>query len=536
MITPGFLRRDFRIRLFALAGILVLGNFLLQGLVFRTDLTRGRIYSLSPSSRAIVERLEQPLQVKAYFTRNLQAPYNAYEQAVRDKLDEYQAFSKGMVRYEFVDPTGDEALEGEAKRFGVMPAQIDYRARGQREIKTAYLGMAFVYGDKQEVIPIVRNVNALEYEISRVLKGLTSEGEKKTIAFLLGHGEPDLVKAPNPQQGGVNPLRQALEENYLVTTVDMSQKAEIPEAVDALVVFAPTQEVPARHQFEIDQFIMSGKPVGFFMPSHVADMRQGRLQPLENGLEPLIEQYGVKLTHDLVIDRRQNGRTQFPVRQGRLTFQAQINYPLHPVATTFDRESVIVRDTEGMGLPMHQALALTDAARGRKDLNTRALISSSEFSTIKRDGALPPVDPQALKDEEAAKDEQPGPFPLAYTLEGTFPSAWADKPLPNEDGSLDGRTVVKESPSSRLLVVGGGEFVRQSGEVFLNMVDWLAQDEDLIAIRSRGESAAPLKQLEEATQRAIGMANVAGVPLLFVLFGLIRWRVRRRARTALQGD
>lgn len=529
-MTPGFLRRDFRIRILAVLGILIFGNVLLNSAVVRLDLTKNRIYTLSDASRKTVENLERPLMVKAYFTKDLQPPYNAFEQALKDKLDEYAALSNGKLKYEFKDPTGNAELEEEARRFGISAAKIDFRSRDQREIKTAYLGVAFVYGDKQEAIPIVQNLGGLEYDITRTLRTLTTTAEKKTIGFLTGHGEPDLLRPP--QQGGANPLRSILEENYNVANVDMSQKAEIPENISALVVFAPMQEVSARHQFEVDQFLMAGKPVAFFLPSHMADQRSNQLNPLPHNLGGLLEHYGVKLSQQLVLDRRQNGRTQVPIRQGRMVFQALVNYPLHPAVSTFDPDSSIVRQVDAMVLPLQQALSLTDAAKARTDLTARALITSSEFSSVKPVGQLPPLDPQALTDETQAEGEVKGPFPVAYTLEGTFRSQWAEQPLPNEDGTLDGRAVVKESPKNRLLVMGGAEFLRTSGEVFLNMVDWIAQDEDMIAIRSKGESAPPLKTVEPGTQRLIAIANVVGIPVLFVIFGLIRWRVRRRVQDA----
>ncbi|MFM7202669.1 MAG: GldG family protein [Myxococcota bacterium] len=529
-MTPEFLRRDLRIRLLAVIGCVVMLNVLLASSVWRTDLTRGAAYTLSDASVRAVQKLEKPLTVKAYFTRDLQPPYAGFEQAFRDKLEEYMAHAGGRLKLELKDPTGKPELEEEAQRFGVTAAKIDYRARDQREIKTAYMGATFVYGDKQETIPILRNLNGLEYDITRILKSLTASEEKKTIGFVLGHGEPDLLKPP--QQGGSNPLRTILEENYKVTSVDLSQSTEIPADVSALVVFAPMQEVSPRHQFELDQFLMAGKPVGYFLPSHLSDPRMSRLNPIEHKLNDLLSHYGVSLTQQLVLDRRQNARSPFPVRQGRMVFQALINYPLHPVATTFDKESIMVRDVEALPMPMQQALRLTDAAKADTSVVAKALISSSEFSRVKPAGQLPPLDPQALMDEAQSEGEEPGPFALAYTLEGPFKSYWAQKPLPNDDSSLDGRAVIQESPKNRLLVVGSAEFLRSGGEVFLNMVDWLAQDEDLISIRSKGESAPPLKVIEPESQRLIALANVVGIPLFFVLFGLVRWRLRKRQQAA----
>ncbi len=533
MSTPAFVRRDYRIRLFAVLGSLIVANYLVYDSVLRVDMTRDKVYTLSPASIQAVRQLEMPLHIKGYFTKDLQAPYNTFEQIVRDKLEEYAAHAGGRIEIDFKDPTGDKALEDEARRFGITPAKIDYRSRDQREIRTAYMGVAFVYGDKQEAIPIVRNLSGLEYDITRAIKSLESSGDKRVIGFVSGHGEPDLLA--NPPQGGVNPLRQALEENYTLKTVDMSKSPEIPDDVAALVEFAPSQEVPPRHRYELDQYLMSGRPIGFFLQAFVADPKLGRLTPVNHGLESLVESYGVKLTKKLIIDRKQNGMTRFPVRQGRLIFQALINYPLFPKATTFAPDSVIVRNLREIVMPFHQALELVDplpGAGGADALSARALISSSPYSVVRSDGAPPLLDPQILSKPDPAKNETKGPFIMAADVEGRFKSHWSDRPLPTDenDPSFSERVTVKESPTTRILVVGGAEWVRSSQVTFLNMVDWLAQDESLISIRSRTIREAPLDAGSTEHQRLIQVANVVGLPVLFIVLGLLGLRLRRHPR------
>ncbi|NIR61814.1 MAG: ABC transporter, partial [Gammaproteobacteria bacterium] len=62
-------------------------------------------------------------------------------------------------------------------------------------------------------------------------------------------------------------------------------------------------------------------------------------------------------------------------------------------------------------------------------------------------------------------------------------------------------------------------------EFVLNAVDWLAQDEDLIAIRAKERTPPPLVFESEALQELVKWANVAGVPLvLIVLAALHLWR------------
>jgi ABC-type uncharacterized transport system involved in gliding motility auxiliary subunit len=104
-----------------------------------------------------------------------------------------------------------------------------------------------------------------------------------------------------------------------------------------------------------------------------------------------------------------------------------------------------------------------------------------------------------------------------------------------------GAAKIDQSPESRILVVGDGEFFADSkggGDrdnllFFQNMVDWLAQDEDLISIRSREVTDRPLKPVSEPTKRFVKYANMLGSPLLVVLLGIAVWQARRRRKVEI---
>jgi ABC-type uncharacterized transport system involved in gliding motility auxiliary subunit len=91
------------------------------------------------------------------------------------------------------------------------------------------------------------------------------------------------------------------------------------------------------------------------------------------------------------------------------------------------------------------------------------------------------------------------------------------------------------------VVVGDGEFfVDQKGgndrdnfQFFQNMVDWLVQDEDLIAIRSRDVTDRPLRPVSESTKRVVKYGNMLGSPLLVIVLGIGLWQARRRRRIEL---
>ena len=106
-----------------------------------------------------------------YFTEELRAPYNNHRAALVD-TEELWAYSQGWMTIDVVDPTNLKELEAEAKRFGIEP--IDYRFRDQNttELRKVFMGAALVYGDKQEVLPIVTQIETLEYDIALRLRTL----------------------------------------------------------------------------------------------------------------------------------------------------------------------------------------------------------------------------------------------------------------------------------------------------------------------------------------------------------------------------
>jgi ABC-type uncharacterized transport system involved in gliding motility auxiliary subunit len=63
------------------------------------------------------------------------------------------------------------------------------------------------------------------------------------------------------------------------------------------------------------------------------------------------------------------------------------------------------------------------------------------------------------------------------------------------------------------------------------MVDWLSQDEALIAIRSKQVSPRPLKEISAGAKKAVKYGNTFGLPFLVILFGVVRWQIRRRVKT-----
>ncbi len=182
---------------FVLASLILL-NIVSIRLFGRLDMTRNRLFTLSEASKTIVGQLDDKVTVKAYFTEDLPSPYNNHRRQLLDQLNEYRAYARGNLAFEFVDPTGEKA-EQDAQQQGIAPVQVQVVKEDKFEVKRAYMGLVIQYEDRREVIPVIQNPSTLEYEISSTIKRLTTKGQRK-IGFLTGHGEPAMQELGRIQE------------------------------------------------------------------------------------------------------------------------------------------------------------------------------------------------------------------------------------------------------------------------------------------------------------------------------------------------
>ena len=117
-----------------LLGILVMINVIGIRFFVRTDLTSGKLYSLSKASKDIVANIEDKLLIKAYFSPNLPGQFGGIERYLRDMLNDYRAYSRGHIEYEFIDPGSEQALESEAQSFRIPPRQVQSISNDKVEV------------------------------------------------------------------------------------------------------------------------------------------------------------------------------------------------------------------------------------------------------------------------------------------------------------------------------------------------------------------------------------------------------------------
>ncbi|MEZ4703197.1 MAG: GldG family protein [Rhodothermales bacterium] len=293
------MKRDWNTRtaLLLIGLILVAVNLVGMNLFGRLDLTDDRVYSLSDASIDIVESLPDPITIKAFFTDNLPAPYSDNRRFLKDKLDDYRAYGGANVQYAFVDPVDDEELQQEAARYRIPPVQIQVFEQDNVQFKNAYMGVAILYGNKREVIPVFEDRATLEYDITSAIRRLTRDA-LPSIGFLSGHGEPAPAQA-------MPSFYQQLGRNYerkTITVVDSTGR--LSEAPDALFIVAPRDSLPEAHLRAIDTYLMEGGRLAVLLNRVDVIIQAGQAFEHNTALESLLASYGVGLHTDLVMDEQ----------------------------------------------------------------------------------------------------------------------------------------------------------------------------------------------------------------------------------------
>lgn len=542
-------RGESAVFLLVFAAILVAVNVLSVKWFARADLTARKVHSLSRASLEVVGRLKDALVVKAYFTEDLPPPFNAHARYVRDILTEYQAYSHGRMRFEFIDPKEDEEKNETAKQLGIEKVRHRVIEKEGQSFRDGYRGLAFTYMGTTKAIPVIQDTSGLEYEITSILKQLIKD--RASVAFVTGHGEPDFEppeqQDPNqPRPPLVKMLREFLENTYNVRAVALKGQGKIPQKVRSIVMLGPRQRLEDEELFKLDQFLMGGGSIAVFADGMqvATGGQQLTAEANDTGLNDWLGAYGVKINQDMVFDA-QCGR--IPARPpGGIPIPIVVPFPPWPRLASLASEHPVAFRLSNLILGFASSLKISPELRSSKKLKLTVLGRSSDQSWRETTG----VDMDPFQEWKLGKNR--GPFTLAVAVEGRFRSAWAGRPAPNADvenneSATPAVEVVEESQKpGRLIVVGDSDMLQDqvlgllqrmqgteqpSNLVFgANAVDWLTQEQGLIAVRAKNVEDPDLKEIDDGKKVLYKWGNIFAWPILFAAYGFVRAGLRRKRR------
>jgi ABC-type uncharacterized transport system involved in gliding motility auxiliary subunit len=243
---------------------LVLVNYLASSLPARLDVTAGSIYSLSSGTKAMLAKIEEPVVLDLYFSKDatgLPIAYKNYSARVAEMLRQYVRASRGRLTLNVINPRPDTPAEEKATAAGLTP-QVSQQGGEQ-----FFFGLTVTQADQQKNIPAFtpQREQFLEYDLSKLIYGVQQLDKRKlgllTSLPLQGTSPQEMQmmmmmrQQPKPSQMVIGELEQSFQ---IIKVEDAA--TELPANLDALAVIHP-QNVSPKLQFAIDQFLLSGKPV-----------------------------------------------------------------------------------------------------------------------------------------------------------------------------------------------------------------------------------------------------------------------------------
>lgn len=456
------------------AGILVAVNYLASRQNKRWDLTANQVYSLSDQTIKILQNLDAPVKFTV-FDREL--ALDGY----RDRLDAY-TYQSSQVTAEYIDPEKNPLRAKAAQIQSLGTIVIEYKDRTERATSS----------DEQAI------ANAL-------IKAVT--GETRKVYFTQGHGEKDT--ANSDRRSGYSDLAQALSaDNYGVEPLVLAQAREVPADATVLVIAGPQTDFLQPEIDALNKYVARGGKVLALIDPPDDPSRPG--SPL---LHAFLREWGFDIGSNIVVDA--SGIGQLLGTDASVPVAA--NYPPHPITTNFQLMTAY---------PLAQSVgAVEGGVNGR---TPQSLVQTSAQSWAEADiAALAKGDGRVALEPE--KGDKPGPISLGAAV--SAPATDAPPPAEPKPETPAGQEPPK--PESRLVTIGDSDFasngvlgVQGNRDFFMNTVNWLAQQENLIAIRPREPEDRRLT-LTADQQSRIFMLSVLLIPGLVFAAGIYSWYGRR---------
>lgn len=471
----------------------------------RFDLTEDKLFTLSPATADIVDGLDDILTLELYESREPAVPIALATRDIGDFLEDFASGSDGKVKLVRRFPEDDEDELRKAQIAGVPPRQFNVRSQGELQIKASYLGLSMTYVDQRETIPFINSFDGFEYRMASLINRMV-EDQKKSVVFLTGHGQAG-------PSGGYQTFAALLTDAYEVREMNASEDPAIDlSGVDVLIIGGPTQAIPDETANAVVEYIANGGKALLMIDSIAVD--QSRLVAGENrySFKDLPERFGVIVESDLVFDLQANETLSFQTQVGSVF----LPYPFWVRAPVIDKK--VAGNVESAVLPWASSLGISESQR--ELVEVIPILETSEFSAI--DFTYRDLRPNSQTFEEITPDN------LVQSLVAV---AVAEK-------AADG------GEAYRIVVVGDSGWltdalVSRSQEniaLALNLVDWLAQEDRLASVRSKVVSSRDLLYSSPTHENMARWLNIAGVPLIFILFGAVRSVRRRRFGFTLYGQ
>lgn len=547
-----------------LIAALVMINLLASFVHYRFDLTEGKRYSLTNTTRELLKELDAPISITVFLKGDYPSGFKKLANTTEDFLRLLRETNSNKISYRFISP--EENIDGKLwadslQSLGAIPINLNVQIKSGQESKLVYPTAVIDYGEQQALVNVyqgstnlitaeeINNAEALmEYQFAKTIDKLLHP-QKPFIAYATGNGEPTDYKTYD--------LQQVVQPNYKLFMLDLTREQFIPDTIKALLIVKPGTAFSDEQKLKIDQYIMRGGKVMWFIDNLYAELDslsfKSQLIAYERnlGLQDILFNYGVRINADLLMDL-QCDFLPFAVGGSKTAPQFEfLRWNYYPLFES--RKNHLI--TKNIGLVAGKFVNSIDTVEANGIQKTFLLQSSSNSRLISTPALISPNENRNAPQDALFKQHD---IPAAVLLEGKFTSFFKNRLSRTKIDSLVPYGGFRENnvAGNKMIVVADGDVVLNdisakqgplpmgmnsftigtqyeyqfaNRDFLLNCLEYLTSKGNLIETRNKEISLRLLDSRKVEEKRSMWqLINIALPILLIIIFGFIYQQLRRR--------
>lgn len=545
--------------------------------IFHTklDFTNEKRFTLSPSTKSILKNLDSTIEISVLLTGDIKSEFKKLANSTKDLLENFKEYGGNKIQFKFELP--GEGLDDSAKNkvftslidMGLRPTnqQVQVKEGEGKNQRQLFPGAILKYGNKTMAVDLLQgqvqknvfNSNdildketlnsaeaLLEYKFANAIQKLTQK-DVPVVAYAYGNGEPPYGFLP------INDVFASLGKNFVVDTVNIRTQPFITPEYATIVIVKPTEKFSDDDKFKMDQYVMNGGRLLFFMDILYAErdsIQNGELIAYSRDLNinDLLFKYGVRVNTDLIADKHCD---KIPVEVGAVGGQSQkqlLPWPYAPLLQAGSDNAIVKNEADVLG----QFVNSIDTVEAAGITKTILLSSSANAYTLPTPARIQLNSLQTIEDVSRFNRKN---IPVAVLLEGKFKSMFANRTSQAQIDTLKNYNLNYLSESvkpGKIIVVADADIVLNqvsesvgplpmgmnkytkiqyaNKDFFLNCTEYLANKNNILDARAKDYTLRLLDVQKTEAQRLLWQViNIAAPILLVFLFGIgYQWWRKRK--------
>lgn len=510
--------------------IILIINLIFSYTNIRLDITRDGIYSLSAGTKNILKKIKDPLFIDIYASKELPAQVKTNCDYLKSMIKDYSSYSNKMIKYSYTELNSSEKSRDMALREGIMPVRFDMISKEKFEQKDGFLGFVIRYREKKRIVPFVSDVSNLEYQLSSTISNLINEN-KKTVYFI--SDSKAITNLTLPAE-----LSEQLSMNYELKPITLEDiyRSTITSTICFL---GPTLTLDEKELFYFDQLLVRGSKIFLAYDRKYTSLENFFTRDNIVGVEKTLEANNIHIKNTLIADKN-SAVIQVSARQGKFIVTNIVKYPYFILTTNINRENPSTGNIYSLTIPFASPLYFST---GTTQISFTPTVKTSKHSIAKKENSYINISP--FEKYVLEKDDISGPFDIAGIFYGNFTSAFSSSPFKydKKKGQNSATDFVKTSDKrSMLYIITSSKFIMQNdlnsenSQFFINIINYLNDDSDLLSIRNKNAGFIPLKEIPDNSKVIIKYMNIFLPTIIVIAFGLYFWQKEKIKLEKLKKD